>query len=339
MQVTDQVAGQIEAAIEAFPGREGLCGVVRISRAGAPLFERAYGHASLQLGVPNGPQTRFHIASVTKMFISAAVVRLACGGTLSLDAHPSRYLPEAAPLDPRITLHQLLSHTSGLADIYARPDLRQDMQALAARRGRLLDYLIALPRLAEPGARWSYSTTGYLLLACILERAGGAPFGAVMEATLLRPLGLADTGEDDPRRVNPGRALGHVRRRDGSWRNAPNDALAEADGPRELYSTAADLDRWGCAIMAGEVLSPDGAALTFAPHAHVGPGSDFDPSLDYGYGWFLGPGYRWIGGMTAGFRAAMWQYPAERLNVVMLWNNERVDSQGLFRALAPILLG
>lgn len=160
------------------------------------------------------------------------------------------------------------------------------MQALAARRGRLLDYLIALPRLAEPGARWSYSTTGYLLLACILERAGGAAFGAVMETTLLRPLGLADTGEDDPGRINPGRALGHVRGRDGSWRNAPNDALAEADGPRELYSTAADLDRWGCAIMAGEVLSPDGAALTFTPHAHVGPGSDFDPSLDYGYGWF-----------------------------------------------------
>jgi CubicO group peptidase (beta-lactamase class C family) len=62
-------------------------------------------------------------------------------------------------------------------------------------------------------------------------------------------------------------------------------------------------------------------------------------SLGYGYGWFLGPGYRWIGGMTAGFRTAMWQYPAERLNVVMLWNNERIHSQHLFTTLRPILLG
>jgi len=94
----------------------------------------------------------------------------------------------------------------------------------------------------------------------------------------------------------------------------------------------------GRAGLSGVVrISRDGA-LSFTPHAHVGPGSDFDPSLDYGYGWFLGPGYRWIGGMTAGFRAAMWQYPAERLNVVMLWNDERVDSQRLFRALSSILL-
>jgi CubicO group peptidase (beta-lactamase class C family) len=113
--------------------------------------------------------------------------------------------------------------------------------------------------------------------------------------------------------------------------------LAEIEGPREHYSTAADLDRWGTALLRGEALSAAALDLTFTPHAKVGPESGFDPSLSYGYGWFLGPTHRWIGGMTPGFRAAMWQFPAEALNVVMLWNNEVTDSHRLFGALRPLL--
>jgi CubicO group peptidase (beta-lactamase class C family) len=148
---------------------------------------------------------------------------------------------------------------------------------------------------------------------------------------------MLDTGPDDPYRVNPGRASGQIGS-DGEWRNAKNDELAGIDAPREFYSTVVDLDLWGTGILNGKVLDDSSLALTFTPHAQVGPGSDFDPSLGYGYGWFLGPNYRWIGGMTPGFRAQMWQFPAERLNVVMLWNNENVDSQHVFRALRPILL-
>ncbi|MGH6970747.1 MAG: serine hydrolase domain-containing protein, partial [Caulobacteraceae bacterium] len=274
----------------------------------------------------------------TKMFIAAAIVRQACEGGLSLGDHPSRYVPELGGLDQRITLHQLLTHTSGLADIYGRPQLRRDVAGLAERKERLLGYLAALPQDGEPGARWAYSTTGFLVLGYVLERVLGARFGEAMETALLRPLGLDDTGEDDPARVNPGRAMGH-NGADGVWANAGDDALAAVDGPREFYSTAADLDRWGVAILEGRALSPEAAQLTFTRHAQTGPDGGFDPSLDYGYGWFLGPNHRWIGGMTAGFRAQMWQFPAERLNVIMLWNNERVDSQGLFRLLRPLLLG
>lgn len=331
------IADQLETAIDADPARASLCGAIRISRDGDLLFERAYGQASVQLGVDNRLDTRFHIASVTKMFIAAAVVRLATRGGLSLQAHPSAYLPSLSGLDPRITLHQLLSHTSGLADIYERPNLRLEMTELAMRGGRLFDVLTAPSQQFEPGAKWSYSTTGFLLLAYVLEQVAGSPFETLIGEKFLRPLGMHDTGPDDPDRVNPGRAMGQSGQ-GGLWRNTPNDRLAEVDGPREFYSTVADLDRWGTAMLNGEVLDEAGLALTFSPHAKVGPGSGFDPSLGYGYGWFLGPRYRWIGGMTAGFRSAMWQYPEERLNVVMLWNNERVDSHRLFGKLRPILL-
>jgi CubicO group peptidase (beta-lactamase class C family) len=331
------ITEDLEAAIDGYPGRASLSGAIRVSQDGALLFERAFGRASVQLGVDNRPTTRFHIASVTKMFVSAAVLRLAGDGRLSLQSHPGVYMPALSAIDQRITLHHLLSHTSGLADVYEVPELRLEMMKLRASGGRFLDYLLALPPAFEPGARWGYSTTGFLLLACLLEHVSGSSVGELVGDLFLRPLGMQDTGPDDPYRVNLGRAIGQIGR-DGEWRNAENDALAGIEAPREFYSTVADLDRWGAAILNGDVLSDAGVALTFTPHAQIGPGSDFDPSLSYGYGWFLGPDYRWIGGMTAGFRAAMWQYPAERLNVVMLWNNERIDSQRLFRALRPVLL-
>lgn len=331
-----EIAEKLGEAIDAYARRRPLSGAIRVSRGGRLLFERALGHASVQLGVVNQLCTRFHIASMTKMFIAAAMVRLATQGVVSLGAHPSAYLPKLAPLDRRITIHQLLSHTAGLADIYAEPELRLDMVKLAMRGGSFFDYLIAMPQRFEPGEKWHYSTSGYLLLAYLIERVTASSFGTAIREMFLAPLGMLDTGPDDPYRVNPGRALGHIVDR-GEWRNAPNDRLAEIDAPREFYSTVADIDRWGIAMLGGEILSGAGLEMTFSPHARVGAGTDFDPSLSYGYGWFLGDGFRWIGGMTAGFRSAMWQYPEARLNVVMLWNIDRVNSHRLFETLRPIL--
>lgn len=330
---------RLDVAIDAFPGRQSLCGAIRISRDGQLVLERAFGHASVQLGVPNKPKTRFHIASMTKMFISATVVRLVVDGSLSLEAHPSSYLPALSALDPRITLHQLLSHTSGLADVYDNNNLRLDMVALSSSGGSFLEYLLALPPRFQPGERWSYSSTGFLLLTFIVEAVTRSRFDDAVRDMFLTRLGMHDTGPDDPYRVNPGRAYGQSSA-SGGWRNTPNDRLAEIDAPREFYSTVADIDRWGIGVLDGEILDAQGLALTFSLHARIEPGSGFDSlGYGYGYGWFLGENFRWIGGMTAGFRAAMWQYPEERVNVVMLWNNERVDSHHLFRTLRPVLFG
>lgn len=331
------IAEHLEAAIDAYRGRATLSGAVRISRDGHVLFERAYGAASLQLSVANTLESRFHIASMTKIFIAAAVVRLSEEGRLSLQDHPSIYVPELSQLDPGVTLHLLLCHTAGLADVYDVPNLRSEISALAVHKRRLLDYLAALPSAHPPGACWRYSSTGFLLLAYVVEQAAGAPFAQVMTDLFFSPLGLASTGTDDPLQVNPGRATGHIAKSTG-WRHAPNDALAEIEGPKEFYSTVGDLDRWATALQRGEILSQTGMALSFTPYATVGPGFDFEPNLRYGYGWFLGDRFRWTGGMTGGFRSAMWQYAQERLNVVMLWNNERTDSHGLFAVLRPILL-
>jgi CubicO group peptidase (beta-lactamase class C family) len=111
-----------------------LNGAVLIAHRGAVVFERAYGFASKQLGVPNTPETKFHIASLTKMFVAMAALILSERGLIRLGDRPAAYLPELAALDEGITIHHLLSHTSGLRDIYAVPHLRFKMSKLKPGR-------------------------------------------------------------------------------------------------------------------------------------------------------------------------------------------------------------
>jgi CubicO group peptidase (beta-lactamase class C family) len=330
--MSSDLGASLAAEVAGYHTSQPLCGVLRISGPDGVILEQAYGEASRQLGVPNRPGTKFHIASATKMFIAATVLRLVDEGRLELAAHPGAYRPEFAPIDSRTTLHHLLSHTSGLADIYDVSGLKAAMERLLADGGSFPAYLAGMPQLFSPGERWGYSSTGFLILAYVAETVTGEPFGALLRRLFLDPIGMHDTGEDDPRLVNSGRAYGHFTL-DGRDGNAEDDRLAIVPAPRELYSTAADLDLWGRALFGGRVLSPEAAAKSFTSYGT----STFDPVLGYGYGWFLAKPFRMIGGQAPGFRSAMWQFRERELNVIMLWNDQAVDSHLLFRRLRPLL--
>lgn len=330
--MSSDLGDSLAAEVAAHNAGQPLSGVLRISGPDGVILEQAHGEASRQLGVPNRPGTKFHIASATKMFIAATVLRLVDEGRLELAAHPGAYRPEFASIDARTTLHHLLSHTSGLADIYDQADLTAAMARMLADAGSFPAHLAGMPQLFSPGERWGYSSTGFLILAYIAETVAGEAFGNLLRRLFLDPIGMHDTGEDDPRLVNPGRAYGHFSF-DGRAGNAEDDRLAIVSAPRELYATAADLDLWGRALYAGRALSPDAAVRSFTSYGT----STFDPTLGYGYGWFLGKSFRMIGGQAPGFRSAMWQFPERELNVIMLWNDQDVDSHLLFRRLRPLL--
>lgn len=325
-------AEAIANAIEDFHRATPLSGVVRLTIREEIIFERAFGAASVQLSAPNKTDTKFHIASITKMFIAAAVLRLADEGALDLHAHPARYHADFHAIDARVTLHHLLSNTSGLADIYRVADLRLEMDRLIRHGARFTSYLGAMEQIFAPGEKWSYSSTGFLILAYLIEAVRAQSFGAAIREMFLDPLGMANTGEDDPLAVNPGRAYGHVTR-DGIVAHAENDKLAGIVAPREFYATAGDLDLWCQGLLDGRVLSPEAERLSFTSRGTV----DFDPDLGYGYGWFLGKDFRLIGGGTPGFRSELWQYPEQRLNIIMLWNDETINSHRLFWKLRPLL--
>lgn len=219
------VEARLTSLFEGLERDRGFSGAVLVSQERRTLFEGVYGFASRQLNVPNTLATRFHIASLTKMFTAMAALILVEGGRIALKDRPATYVPALSPLDERITLHHLLSHTSGLRDVYEVPN--KQFEARKARNDGmdLLAYIATQPQTFEPGERWSYTSTGYLMVAYVLEQVTGTTFETLLRDLVLTPLAMSDTGVDRPRRVNPGRAYGHTII-DGQFANAGNDALS-----------------------------------------------------------------------------------------------------------------
>lgn len=319
-------------ALEQLEREQRFSGAILISQAGTVLFEQAYGFASRQLGVPNGLETKFHIASTTKMFIAMAALILSEQGRLSLQERPAAYLPELASLDPTLTIHHLLSHTAGLQDIYNVPDLRFVAQKIKHEQGVLFPYLVALPPLFRPGEGWSYSSTGFILMGYVMERVTGEPFADLLRHYVLSPLGITNSGIDFPRRINPGRAYGHSVE-DGQFVNADDDKLSLfEEAPGELYSTVGDLKLWCDAMFDCPLVSPSTLQQMFTPHGQV------DDLRRYGYGWFLTPRFRMHGGEAPGFRAMIRQYPEQKLSVIVLFNSDHAQPWAVCNAVEPLLL-
>ncbi|MEO8970157.1 MAG: serine hydrolase domain-containing protein [Ktedonobacteraceae bacterium] len=307
-------------------------GAMLVSQDGEVLFEQAYGFASRQLNVPNVLETKFHIASVTKMFIAMAALILYEQGLIEFQEKPAAYLPELAALDKDITLHHLLSHTSGLQDIYDVPHLRFEMSKLKHEQGNLLSYLVKLPQLFRPGEGWSYSSTGFILMGYLMEKVTGLSFAELMKRLVLTPLSMANTGLDLPRRINLGRAYGHTVE-NGQLVNAANDRLSAFEGPGELYSTVQDLKKWCDAMFDCPLISPQTLSLMFTPYGQV------DGTLHYGYGWFLAPRFRAHGGGTPGFISRIRQYPEQKVSIMLLFNSDQISPETVLNAVEPLIIG
>jgi len=307
-------------------------GTILVSQGGEVLFEKAYGFASRQLNVPNVLETKFHIASVTKMFIAMAALMLSEQGLIELHEKPAAYLPELAALDKDITLHHLLSHTSGLQDIYEVQNLRFEMNKLKIEQGDLLSYLVKQPQLFRPGEGWGYSSTGFILMGYLMEKVTGLSFSELMKRSVLTPLSMTNTGLDLPRRINAGRAYGHAVE-NGQLVNADNDELSEIEAPGELYSTVQDLKKWCDAMFDCPLVSPQTLTLMFTPYGQVAP------SLHYGYGWFLAPRFRMHGGGTPGFLSQMRQYPEQKVSIILLFNSDQTSTETILSAVEPLIVG
>lgn len=322
----------LASAFEQLEQEHPFSGTILIAQAGDVVFEHAYGFASRQLNVPNALDTKFHIASLTKMFIAMAALVLTEQGRMSLQEKPATYLPELAALDQDITLHHLLSHTSGLQDIYDVPHLRFEMSRLKHEHGDLLSYLVQLPQMFRPGEGWQYSSTGYILLGYLMERVTGFSFSDLMQRYVLTPLSMTNTGLDRPRWINPGRAYGHTAR-DGQLVNADNDELSRFDAPGELYSTVHDLKIWCEAMFDCPLVAPQTLQLMFTPYGQV------DAFLKYGYGWFLAPQFRMHGGGTPGFLSRMRQYPEQHVSIILLFNSDQMSLETILNAVDPLIVG
>lgn len=314
--------------------------IVEVARDGELLFAGTYGLADIEQEAPITRQTVFRLASVTKQFTAAAVLLLAEDGKLKLDDRLSRYVPEL-PQAKDVTLYQLLVQTSGIPD-YAEDPSGSKTKAVARSNEEMLAWIGRLePAFQfEPGTRWAYSNSNYVLLGLVAERVSGQSLWALFQDRLFRPAGLVSTAFDDPADVVPHRAQGYRRLKgaQGRFANAEWISSTVPGAAGGLRTTADDLVRWSDALFGGRVLKPESlrtmtaaGLLSDGRTTKLGMPEAWQKGLnsDYGMGVFITPtamGPRvWHGGDIDGFSTWLAHYPDRHVTIALLENSQSAD--------------
>ncbi|WP_293677373.1 serine hydrolase [uncultured Phenylobacterium sp.] len=304
---------------------------VAVLRDGEVIHRRAYGMADLEWELPLEPDCSFRIASLTKQFTAAAVLRLAEQGRLALEDPLQRHLPAFDPRGRIVTLEHLLNHTSGLRNHDKTEPLREARPNIPV--AEVIGRVIGAPFEFEPGARYRYCNTGYLLLGAVIEAASGAPYGTFLQREFFAPLGMDRTGLFARNVVVPKRARGHVRGRRGFY-NALGDAENWSYAAGGLSSTLDDLATWDRALRYGRVMQPQSFARMIAPTMTAeGP---YPYGLGWGVGEYLGCRLHHHTGGISGYACQMTRLTDEPLTTIVLSNLDAFPfnrvTRGLLRA-------
>ena len=311
--------------------REGFSGSVIVVKDDQPLLSAGYGLANREFEIPNTPQTKFRLGSITKQFTAVAVLILQERGKLSVGDPIGKHLEDSPKAWEPVTIRHLLNHTSGIPSYTGFPQ----MMSRTVRQAAFVDDVIATFKDKElefaPGEKFTYSNSAYILLGKIIERASRQDYETFLRENIWQPLEMKDTGYDHNRTILPRRATGYVQTLRG-LENSPYIDMSWPYAAGALYSTVEDLARWDRALAAGKLLSAESYAAMFTPG-----------KSSYGYGWFIRDhsGHQEIGhgGGIHGFSTSILRYPKDRVCVVVLSNVIPARIEPLAHDLADIVLG
>jgi len=286
-------------------------GTVLVAQGGKVLLNQGYGMANFEWSLPNTPDTKFRLGSITKQFTAMAALLLEQQGKLKTSDLVCNYVDACpAPWKP-ITIHHLLTHTSGIPNFTSFPEYMKTM-ALPSPPAESLKRVLDKPLDFEPGSKMSYSNSGYVLLGYILEKASGVPYDTFLRTNILAPLGMKDTGYDWNRDVLPKRAAGYENA-GSTLRNASFIDMSLPHAAGSMYSTTLDLMKWDEALKAGKLLTPENYKRYFTPEKN-----------NYAYGWNVAKedGVEVIshGGGINGFATMIIRVPSQGLLAVTLSN-------------------
>lgn len=270
-------AEKIDALLNRYHELRQFNGSVLVAENGEVIYKKGFGDANMQWDIPNTPETRFRIGSVTKQFTAILILQLMEEGRLELDDPISKHLPDyPKPQGDQVTIHHLLNHTSGIPSYTGFAEFGDEMMRNPYTPAELVATFSSRDLEFEPGSSYRYNNSGYFLLGHIIETITGKPYAEVLQERILTPVGLTDTGYDNFADVIERAASGYARRPDG-YRNADylDTSLPYAAGM--MYATVEDLFKWDQALYTDALFeNAETKELMFTPGLS-----------NYGYGWVI----------------------------------------------------
>ncbi|UCC31727.1 MAG: beta-lactamase family protein [Phycisphaerales bacterium] len=307
-------------------------GSVLVARDGKPIYRKGFGLANAEYDVPNAPQTKFRLASNGKMFTSAAILLLQQRGLLNVQDPIGKYLEKPPKKWAKVRIHHLLCHSSGIPNFTSFPSYKETWMVPSKPEETILRFRNK-PLEFAPGEKSSYSNSGYTLLAMIIERVSGMPFGDFVEKNIFGPLDMKDTGHDTHAAILKHRATGYTWGENG-LEHAPYHDMDLVIGSGSIYSTVDHLLKWEQALYTDRLLSVESREAMFTPYGEVA-------GRAAGYGWGAGElaGRKVQGhsGRINGFFAQIGRFPEEKVTIIVLsnmWTRSKIA-----RDLASILFG
>jgi len=314
----------------------GFQGTALVAYDGHIILSRGYGIANREFGELNTTDTKYFIGSITKQFTAAAILLLADQGKLKLSAPISAYLPDyPKPAAEKITIHQLLTHTSGIPNYTDNPEvlLRRTSPMTPTE---LLHLFWKQPLQFEPGTQFRYSNSGYIVLGAIIEAVSGQSYEAFLHHYIFGPLKMHHTGYGRREAAVPERADGYTTDEDLSVYDAVPIRYSILHSAGALYSTVGDMLLWDRALSAGTVLPKRFVDSMFTPYA-------FDPTgqFGYGYGWEMDTlwerRHTYHGGFVDGYTTSFDRWPDQKICIVVFSNEDNAPVAKIARGLAAIL--
>lgn len=321
---------RMEEVVQSYVSAKQFMGSVLVARDGKVVLDRGYGSANLEWGVPNSPATKFRLGSITKQFTSACILLLEERGKLKTDDLVKKYMPDAPAAWDKITIFHLLTHTSGIPSFTGFPDYTST-EAVKTTPEKLVERFRDKPLEFQPGEKWNYSNSGYVLLGYLIEKISGQSYSDFVQQNIFDPLGMKDSGYDSNTAIIPHRADGYSRRPKG-LEHAGYIDMSIPFSAGALYSTTEDLLRWEQGLFGGTLLSAASLQKMTTP---------FKSDYAFGLGVRENKSRKVIehGGGIEGFNTQLSYYPADRLVVAVLCNVNGGDPGAIAAKLASVAQG
>jgi len=274
-------ASKIDALLQAYHDNGQFNGTALVAENGKVIYKKGIGSANMEWNIPNTPDTKFRIGSITKQFTSMLIMQLVEQKKIDLQGKLTDYLPYyRQDTGQKVTIHHLLTHISGIPSYTSLPQFFEEVSRDPYPVDEFITKYCSGDLEFEPGSRFSYNNSGYFLLGAIIERVSGKTYEEVLAENILIPLGMNNTGYDHHDTIIPERAAGYSRDFDG-YENAPYLDMSLPYAAGSLYSTVEDLYIWDQALYSDKLLSKKWKDILFKPHF-----SAF--GTHYAYGWVVG---------------------------------------------------